>query len=675
MGQKTSPKILRLNINQTWSSVWNTTSTLKHSYSNFLHSDFLTRDYLKVLYSKLCVTPSDALSQNSSFLPILSPSLPSLPPLLFYQHLSSLYSFRNNQLSTKLLLFHIKKLYEIRKRIFLLNQSPSKTFVSHPLSLSRSFSFRFLTPSSSFSSLLFSLNKSFLKSYWLKYSTNSNFYLLQHNHLYSKTKLFFLNSSSPSLLYSFLQPFFSFSLSPQNLSSFRYLYTLFLKFYLLHQWRYFLSLSSSYKAYRIYIFGTVIKFISTPFYFKLDKFKLLSSLESPSTSSFSSQTLFFSSPTLLSNLNILFYSRLSSLSSLFSYSYHRPESSIQRFSPISYFHSTTNPDNFYYHLSVYDSSQPAALLPSQTFSQPKLGSLLVLKSHSHLSLHLDIQTQKWHQDLDFHLNLIASGDTFDKPSSFLFFFPQKILSNYDKYSYRHYHIASLYSSSPSSFSSHFGFYLSFLRSFVPSSVVPFFSSFSSKSPLSLSFLPFPQHFLSNQALLFGQLSSYAKYTPTYPTVLSSTPLLSHSRLLFSKFSSLHRTQRIDFVIKHHYSKSYNASLFVENVSLFVIAYLKKSKGGKNKFQQLKNITSKIISLLVLKPSPVLGVSFSFSGRVYGGKKAISFKTLIGSVPFSRLTSVIDHASCMQKTRNGTWNFQTWLYLKSSSTPSLISSLK
>jgi hypothetical protein len=149
------------------------------------------------------------------------------------------------------------------------------------------------------------------------------------------------------------------------------------------------------------------------------------------------------------------------------------------------------------------------------------------------------------------------------------------------------------------------------------------------------------------------LGANSKYTPTYPTVLSSTPFLSHSRLLFSKFLSLHRTQRINFIIKHHYSKSYNASLFVENVSLFVIAYLKKSKGGKNKFQQLKNITSKIISLLVTQPSPVLGVSFSFSGRVYGGKKAISFKTLIGSVPFSRLTSLIDHASCMQKTRNGT----------------------
>jgi hypothetical protein len=122
---------------------------------------------LKILHSKLCVAPSDTLSTNSSFLPILSPSLPSLSPLLFYQHLSSLYSFRHNQLSTQLLLFHIKKLYEIRKRIFLLNQSPSFSHTSFflPLSLSRSFSFRFLTPASSFSSLLISLNKSFLKSY------------------------------------------------------------------------------------------------------------------------------------------------------------------------------------------------------------------------------------------------------------------------------------------------------------------------------------------------------------------------------------------------------------------------------------------------------------------------------------------------------------------------------
>ena len=42
---------------------------------------------------------------------------------------------------------------------------------------------------------------------------------------------------------------------------------------------------------------------------------------------------------------------------------------------------------------------------------------------------------------------------------------------------------------------------------------------------------------------------------------------------------------------------------------------------------------------------------------------MSFKMLFGSVPFNTLKANIDYSSLMQKTRNGTWGFQTWLHLK------------
>lgn len=148
----------------------------------------------------------------------------------------------------------------------------------------------------------------------------------------------------------------------------------------------------------------------------------------------------------------------------------------------------------------------------------------------------------------------------------------------------------------------------------------------------------------------------------------------------------HHRRHGQFIIKHLYSKAHNASLLVQNLSRFLIAFLKRNKGSKNKFQQLKNISYKI--LLGLCPlikdqrshshptggfsetghfaegaisaeatratTPTrLGIGFSFSGRVYGATKATSFKMLFGSVPFNTLHANIDYSNLTQKTRNGT----------------------
>lgn len=103
-------------------------------------------------------------------------------------------------------------------------------------------------------------------------------------------------------------------------------------------------------------------------------------------------------------------------------------------------------------------------------------------------------------------------------------------------------------------------------------------------------------------------------------------------------------------MRYHSSKAHNASTFVSNLSRFAIAFLKKSNRGKNKLQQLKGAA---LSILKLLSSQRLGVGFQFSGRIYGAKKASSFKVLLGSVPLNTLDAFIDYSGIMQKTRNGT----------------------
>lgn len=161
---------------------------------------------------------------------------------------------------------------------------------------------------------------------------------------------------------------------------------------------------------------------------------------------------------------------------------------------------------------------------------------------------------------------------------------------------------------------------------------------------------------------------------------------------------------VELIIKHQHSKAHNASLVVQNLSRFVIAFLKKNKGSKNKFQQLKNIVHKLLLSLYEQPqasfltpnklqnqpkhqkieqgkhearqrvsdaSPgsvvlaegeelqrrtrrrYLGIGVAFGGRAYGAKKASTFKMLFGSVPFNTLSANIDYSGIMEKTRNGT----------------------
>ena len=131
---------------------------------------------------------------------------------------------------------------------------------------------------------------------------------------------------------------------------------------------------------------------------------------------------------------------------------------------------------------------------------------------------------------------------------------------------------------------------------------------------------------------------------------------------------------VEIIIKHQHSKAHNASLLVQNLSRFVIAFLKKNRGSKNKFQQLKNIVYKLLSSLYEQPGPVSsgppegsspyipgsrkkkrysGIGVAFGGRAYGAKKASTFKMLFGSVPFNTLSANIDYSNITEKTRNGT----------------------
>ena len=128
------------------------------------------------------------------------------------------------------------------------------------------------------------------------------------------------------------------------------------------------------------------------------------------------------------------------------------------------------------------------------------------------------------------------------------------------------------------------------------------------------------------------------------------------------FERGHKENVKDFIIKHHYSKSHSAEALTANLARFAIAFIKKNKATKNKFQQLKNIAYKILRPLCSnqaglnigsQTAPFHGAGFRFAGRVYGAKKAASFKMLFGSVPFSTLDANIDYANIMQKTRNGT----------------------
>lgn len=120
----------------------------------------------------------------------------------------------------------------------------------------------------------------------------------------------------------------------------------------------------------------------------------------------------------------------------------------------------------------------------------------------------------------------------------------------------------------------------------------------------------------------------------------------------------------DIILKYCFCKSDNAFLFIKNLSKYIISYVKKHKASKNKVQQVKKIAYQmLLSIYTKNKQKFEGIGLGFSGRIYGAKKAISFKMLFGSVPLSTLSAKIDYAQITQKTINGTWGFRSWLHIK------------
>jgi hypothetical protein len=110
----------------------------------------------------------------------------------------------------------------------------------------------------------------------------------------------------------------------------------------------------------------------------------------------------------------------------------------------------------------------------------------------------------------------------------------------------------------------------------------------------------------------------------------------------------------DIILKYCFCKSDNAFLFIKNLSKYIISYVKKHKASKNKVQQVKKIAYQmLLSIYTKNKQKFEGIGLGFSGRIYGAKKAISFKMLFGSVPLSTLSAKIDYAQITQKTINGT----------------------
>lgn len=355
MGQKTSPILLRLGINTTWTSAWDNQlkiSSTNH-YSHGLHNDLLTREYINTIYNKFCIRPSilknykkdrNSLSNtaknkgftikhvNKSFntfkhwyikqhltyqRPIkktqkfykktleekellqginfkqsliinngeqlsnkhnkktletfialnkdnLSISFLSYKNTLsFYSYLSYIYQLHKNKYDSKLILYKIRKLYEIKKRLFFLNHqlnSFTQGFLQNahnnlgdklwenslndkqPVAYNkneeimantwkitkRNYFYRFLLPhiltclnvkrlslknNTVGSPILYDIKnekilkntyykgikKSLKKSFWIKRNFNLNYYLIQKNNIYIKNKLSKITLTSSSL--------------------------------------------------------------------------------------------------------------------------------------------------------------------------------------------------------------------------------------------------------------------------------------------------------------------------------------------------------------------------------------------------------------------------------------------------------------------------------------------
>jgi len=125
---------------------------------------------------------------------------------------------------------------------------------------------------------------------------------------------------------------------------------------------------------------------------------------------------------------------------------------------------------------------------------------------------------------------------------------------------------------------------------------------------------------------------------------------------FSKFhsNSIVKGSRLELNIKHYDSRGHNAYTLVENISRFLIAYSKRGKGGRNKFNQMRNTSYRILkSIRQSNKKHYKGLGFAFSGRAYGAKKAANFKVSAGRLSLSSYNQPVDYSSIYKCTKNGT----------------------
>jgi len=299
-------------------------------------------------------------------------------------------------------------------------------------------------------------------------------------------------------------------------------------------------------------------------------------------------------------------------------------------------------------LTSYIRSYSKPFINSFYFFTHSSSSFRSISALSHLSLSSPFQLHSFLQSNAFFFKKNLSLFIFQSPSS---------SSSLSLLTY----VPCLYNSSKDF---HFNFFIKPFNFFTLKKSHFIRSSFLNSSS---SFLKPDFSFISSYRFFFTPLPNLLTYSFFYkPLKLLSLPKTSIrpqnelTYLYLQKFSLFFNFPNgFDINIKYYYSKTHSAYTFIENLSRFLIAFIKKNKGGKNKFQQLKNITYKVLQSLILsqvltsKSHDFLGIGFSYAGRVYGAKKAMSFKMLLGSVPFNTLHANIDYAQITQKTRNGT----------------------
>lgn len=116
----------------------------------------------------------------------------------------------------------------------------------------------------------------------------------------------------------------------------------------------------------------------------------------------------------------------------------------------------------------------------------------------------------------------------------------------------------------------------------------------------------------------------------------------------------------EIAIKYRYTKTANAYIFIENISRFLLSYIKQNRGGKNKLQTMKRMGEKILEVIKHKKKNIKGIGMRYAGRVYGGTRAANFKISKGSLAVNSMGVDMDYAQIYRNTKNGMWGFQGWV---------------